>query len=467
MKLTREEIKSKLDYLENISGLTDLDEELATEDLKRDISEDLIAMYCGKSVSASRKKLCSSALRRGGDEKVLAKILKKEYKDEKMQSAYALVEKGVDIQYVIEHLDDSDDKFGRLYEYWLENSKFNKKASQEKTSEEQAPRIFSDKADKAEEEKNSKEELDLDFQKKTANPDSAANRDNEGFDNRTNGTSDEKIKCMIDGLSESMERLEKILTRVVAENAKTESDDKTKAMEEAIVKRTEDLKKRIEEREAEFERRLSEREERLAKLLEEKESEIEKKLDEQSTKVDEKKKSDEITNDTLSDRVDNLEVFADATNHRMESYMKQISSYIEAQESKAKKDTRYDTDETLEDAQVDTDKSNSSNDYMVVTNDRRGNIVSAVPIEIERRKSSGIGGLIGMLGFKKRSQRSLVRMAISGELDKNQLKHIATAIKSGLRESQLCDLIENRVSAERMPELIEIAMLENRMSYAN
>ena len=57
-------------------------------------------------------------------------------------------------------------------------------------------------------------------------------------------------------------------------------------------------------------------------------------------------------------------------------------------------------------------------------------------------------------------------MAIAGQLDKNQLHHIATAIKSGLSENQLCDLIESRAPAERMPELIEIAVLEKRMGYA-
>ena len=104
--------------------------------------------------------------------------------------------------------------------------------------------------------------------------------------------------------------------------------------------------------------------------------------------------------------------------------------------------------------------------YIASCSDKRGGSLYSFPVEIEKRKTSGIGGLVSSLCFKKRYQRSLVSMAIAGQLDKNQLHHIATAIKSGLSENQLCDLIESRAPAERMPELIEIAVLEKRMGYA-
>ena len=104
--------------------------------------------------------------------------------------------------------------------------------------------------------------------------------------------------------------------------------------------------------------------------------------------------------------------------------------------------------------------------YIASCSDKRGGSLYSFPVEIEKRKTSGLGGLVSSLCFKKRYQRSLVSMAIAGQLDKNQLHHIATAIKSGLSENQLCDLIESRAPAERMPELIEIAVLEKRMGYA-
>ena len=67
--------------------------------------------------------------------------------------------------------------------------------------------------------------------------------------------------------------------------------------------------------------------------------------------------------------------------------------------------------------------------------------------------------------MKKRSRRSMMQMAISGELSKEQLIQIVNAIKCGLSETQLCNLIENKVPAERMPQIIEIAKLENEMGY--
>ena len=108
----------------------------------------------------------------------------------------------------------------------------------------------------------------------------------------------------------------------------------------------------------------------------------------------------------------------------------------------------------------------STSGYMVPLKDSNGNIVGTMPVEIERRKSNGLGGLFGLLGFKKKSQQSLVRMVISGELNKAQLSHIVGAMKKGLSEGQLTDLIESKVPAEKMPEIIEIALLEKSMGYA-
>lgn len=52
---------------------------------------------------------------------------------------------------------------------------------------------------------------------------------------------------------------------------------------------------------------------------------------------------------------------------------------------------------------------------------------------------------------------------INGELDRNQLIQIKSAIEKGLTESQLEEIINSRVPAERMKEIIEIAELENSL----
>jgi len=45
-----------------------------------------------------------------------------------------------------------------------------------------------------------------------------------------------------------------------------------------------------------------------------------------------------------------------------------------------------------------------------------------------------------------------------------QLVQIKSAIEKGLTEGQLVELINNNVSAEKMKEIIEIAVLENSMA---
>ena len=97
--------------------------------------------------------------------------------------------------------------------------------------------------------------------------------------------------------------------------------------------------------------------------------------------------------------------------------------------------------------------------------DKNGKVIGSVPIEHSVRKTSALSGIAASLGIKKRSRRSLMQLAISGELCKEQLCHIVEAIRAGLSESQLCNLIESKVPAERMPSIIEIAKLENAMGY--
>ena len=61
--------------------------------------------------------------------------------------------------------------------------------------------------------------------------------------------------------------------------------------------------------------------------MEEKQAEIEK-VQQEKSESDKNISTSIKDNDDLSDRVENLEVFADATNHRMESYMKQIANLV-------------------------------------------------------------------------------------------------------------------------------------------
>ena len=104
--------------------------------------------------------------------------------------------------------------------------------------------------------------------------------------------------------------------------------------------------------------------------------------------------------------------------------------------------------------------------YQIPVVDGTGNVVQRLPIERSVRKSSnsGVVSLFARLSFKKKSRADIVKMVASGDLVPAQLVQIKSAIEKGLTESQLVELINNNISAEKMKEIIEIAVLENSMA---
>ena len=104
--------------------------------------------------------------------------------------------------------------------------------------------------------------------------------------------------------------------------------------------------------------------------------------------------------------------------------------------------------------------------YQIPIVDGTGNVVQRLPIERSVRKSSnsGVVSLFARLSFKKKSRADIVKLVASGDLVPAQLVQIKSAIEKGLTESQLVELINNNISAEKMTEIIEIAVLENSMA---
>lgn len=104
--------------------------------------------------------------------------------------------------------------------------------------------------------------------------------------------------------------------------------------------------------------------------------------------------------------------------------------------------------------------------YQIPVVDGTGNVVQRLPIERSVRKSSnsGVVSLFARLSFKKKSRADIVKLVASGNLVPAQLVQIKSAIEKGLTETQLIELITNNISAEKMKEIIEIAVLENSMA---
>lgn len=105
--------------------------------------------------------------------------------------------------------------------------------------------------------------------------------------------------------------------------------------------------------------------------------------------------------------------------------------------------------------------------YQLPVMDANGRVVQRVQLERSIKKGSqgAFTGLLGKLGFMKKSRQDIVKLLASGDLVPAQLVQIRCAIEKGLTESQLVELINNNVPAEKMKEIIDIAVLENSMEY--
>lgn len=105
--------------------------------------------------------------------------------------------------------------------------------------------------------------------------------------------------------------------------------------------------------------------------------------------------------------------------------------------------------------------------YQLPVVDANGRVIQHVQVERTIRKGNqgAFTGLLGKLGFMKKSRQDIVKLLASGDLVPAQLVQIRSAIEKGLTEAQLVELINNNVSAEKMKEIIDIAVLENSMEY--
>lgn len=165
----------------------------------------------------------------------------------------------------------------------------------------------------------------------------------------------------------------------------------------------------------------------------------------------------------MRDRIESLEdkIMSTASDHKKAAENEKKAESSEVFASTDKKIT-----ETLADSQAVPPMHNGIPVYyQIPVTDSNGRVVQQLPIERTGRKSSnGIAALFAKLSFKKKSRADIVKLVASGDLVPAQLVQIKSAIEKGLTEGQLVELINNNVSAEKMKEIIEIAVLENSMA---
>ena len=102
-------------------------------------------------------------------------------------------------------------------------------------------------------------------------------------------------------------------------------------------------------------------------------------------------------------------------------------------------------------------------EYHAAVVDKDGNIIRFVPVERMERKDRGsvMTSMFSRLFLKKKTD--IVKLLAEKDLSPEQLVQVRSAIEKGLSEKQLLVLINNKIPAEQMEEIINIAVYENRM----
>ena len=102
-------------------------------------------------------------------------------------------------------------------------------------------------------------------------------------------------------------------------------------------------------------------------------------------------------------------------------------------------------------------------EYHAAVVDRDGNIIRFVPVERMERKDRGsvMGSMFSRFFLKKKTD--IVKLLAEKDLSPEQLVQVRSAIEKGLSEKQLLVLINNKIPAGQMEEIINIAVYENRM----
>ena len=498
---------------------------LVEEDLCDGMSQEDIYKYCNKNISIMRKRIISECIRRGYSEKEIQKIISSGIKEKNLEVIYQLVEKDVDI-YVIS---DMAPDYERLMEYCakLENKIEEAKAVQSmehlnsddsdnsinsdieddnasdvknnfcgNAKEDNSNSIQEDKKVKSstfadnKQENNDKEKMNnaadekkvsdkAEYNQKAISKDSKKKCEDEDRDNKESetslnirnaasgsGISSDDLNSFLEGLKGVMVDSSAISIEKIKAQLREEYSDMIKELEEKIDIRDRFIAsqfKRInilykyEEKAKNLEKELNtandslnyykvmfEAEEAIRKSKELSESIRDTSLNETATIKDSM-----VINDSAV--INNCKVLNDESKGV-------LSSGDKTSNIPEKKINDNSNRVSIEDIPVEC------HDNIIQFSDYSGRLHSTC-VEYTSKKNSGIGKAIAAFAFKKRSRRSLMQLVIAGELSAEQLTHIVTAVRSGLTEEQLCSLIESKVPAEKMPQIIEIAMLENKMGY--
>ena len=88
---------------------------------------------------------------------------------------------------------------------------------------------------------------------------------------------------------------------------------------------------------------------------------------------------------------------------------------------------------------------------------------SEIPVTVEHTAAPARDGFFSALGkklFGDRKRMRIIKAVAAAKLDKEQMKQVAYAIRSGLLENEVIDIINSGFDAEEMEQAVEIVLAE-------
>lgn len=403
-RYARVDVDAILSSLKGKHGLSPEVLRLVEEDLCSGMSKEDVMKYCTRKVGIGRMRILSRCIRKGIPDDVAGKLSECEGREENLEVAFDLLGQGVSIEKFEDALNDRERLLNVLMEYKARNSALKREKSQEGANNGLTEASVEDLASekaKTEPEEGCKAEVP------------------EGRIAGEGGLTENEGARLSEELREFLSAFR---TEALAEIARAVEN----AQEDRIASREELLSR--------TEAQLREKDEMLVM---------------QSKALTEARR----TIAELEDRMAKME--------RTQANGQEGVAEREGGEGMKGLPVR----EGKEEPEVKGKEDAYAEDFMLRITDAEGRVIGVAPVERHVRRSGGIGGICAALGFKKRSRKSLMQKAISGELCREQLIQVVEAIRCGLTEAQLCSLMDNKVPAEKMPQIIEIARLENEMGY--
>lgn len=387
----------------NDNGYTKEVIELATKDLEFGLTVEEIELYLNKKCEFHQKQVYSMCLRAGYSDEVMAVIMREGLDGSQMQVALEFYQKGVPLDTIQSVVDKGENAkhMQKAFEGILANLEKSKEGLQDAGLEKEYVEKLVKQIEEVVAKINHQEERYDELNKKLSVFETAR-QDKEVHDNLLQKYNDSE--AALNSQQDEINRSKATIARL-----RDEIDDKKKEMER-------------------MQNRISDLEDKLVNMATAK-----------ATESVQKPVSDDVAEEKLSE-VNKPTVKADETASAQTFFSEkplpqgayQIPVY-----------------------------------YQLPVVDASGRVVQRVQVERTIRKGNqgALTGFLGKLGIMKKSRQDIVKLLASGDLVPAQLVQIRCAIEKGLTEGQLVELINNNVSAEKMKEIIDIAVLENSMDY--